>query len=138
MGKSAMLGTLEETIDWSRQIENVLPCVDFAHLHARAGDGTFNTYDEFTQALKLIKKGLGERGLKRMHIHFSGIAYTAKGEKNHLNLPDSDMNYKAFFKALADASAAGRVLSETPNMEEGAILMQNTYGRAFAKTKQTR
>jgi deoxyribonuclease-4 len=34
MGKSAMLGTLEETINWSREVENVLPCVDFAHLHA--------------------------------------------------------------------------------------------------------
>ncbi len=135
MGKSAMLGTLEETIDWSRQIENVLPCVDFAHLHARTGDGSFNTYDEFALALALIKKGLGARGLKHMHIHFSGIAYTAKGEKHHLNLPDSDMNYKAFFKALADAGVAGRVLSETPNMEEGAVLMQNTYQRALQKAK---
>jgi len=40
MGKSAMLGTLEETIKWSCEIEGVLPCVDFAHLHARAGDGS--------------------------------------------------------------------------------------------------
>ncbi len=32
---------------------------------------------------------------------------------------------------------AGRVLSETPNMEEGAVLMQNTYQRAFAKAKRT-
>jgi len=134
MGKSAMLGTLEEAIAWSREVEDVLPCVDFAHLHARPGDGSFNTYDEFANALRLIASGLGERGLKRMHIHFSGIAYTAKGEKNHLNLPDSDMNYRAFFKALADLGAAGRVMSETPNMEEGAVLMQNTYQRAFAKS----
>ena len=35
MGKSAMLGTLEETIAWSREIDGVLPCIDFAHLHAR-------------------------------------------------------------------------------------------------------
>jgi deoxyribonuclease-4 len=133
MGKSAMLGTLEETIAWSREIENVLPCVDFAHLHARPGDGSFNTYDEFANALRLIASGLGERGLKHMHVHFSGIAYTAKGEKNHLPLPDSDMNYKAFFKALADFGLAGRVMSETPDMEEGAVLMQNTYARAYAK-----
>ncbi len=136
MGKSAMLGTLEEAIAWSREIENVLPCVDFAHLHARPGDGSFNTYDEFVNALRLIATGLGERGLKRMHIHFSGIAYTAKGEKNHLNLPDSDMNYKAFFRALADMGVAGRVMCETPNMEEGAVLMQNTYARALKTTQR--
>jgi len=131
MGKNSMLGTLEETINWSREIEHVLPCVDFAHLHARPGDGSFNSYEEFADALRLIAAGLGERGLKRMHIHFSGIAYGAKGEKHHLNLAESDIQYKALFKALADLGAAGRVLSETPNLEEGAVLMQSTYIRAF-------
>lgn len=136
MGKSAMLGTLEETIAWSCEIENVLPCVDFAHLHARPGDGSFNSYEEFVNALRLIAAGLGERGLKRMHIHFSGIAYTAKGEKNHLNLQASDIRYKDLFRALADLGVGGRVLSETPNMEEDAVLMQHTYARAWQKRVQ--
>src|SRR3972149_6139347 len=48
MGKSAMLGTLEETIQLSRDIDGVLPCIDFAHLHARRGDGSFNSYAEFS------------------------------------------------------------------------------------------
>lgn len=137
MGKSAMLGTLEETIAWSREIENVLPCVDFAHLHARPGDGSFNSYGEFSDALRLIASGLGERGLKRIHIHFSGIAYTAKGERNHLNLAEADIKYKEFFKALADLGAAGRVMCETPNMEEDAVLMQNTYQRAHARAQRS-
>lgn len=135
MGKSAMLGTLEECIAWSREIEDVLPCVDFAHLHARPGDGSFNSYAEFAAALRLLKDGLGERGLKRLHAHFSGIAYTAKGEKNHLNLADADVKHKELFKALADAGAAGRILCETPNMEEDAVLMQRTFERAHAKAK---
>ncbi|MCS7060174.1 MAG: TIM barrel protein [Anaerolineae bacterium] len=133
MGKRAMLGTLEETIEWSRQIESVLPCIDFAHLHARAGDGTFNSYDEFVTAIRLVAAGLGERGIKQMHIHFSGIAYTDKGEKHHLNLADSDIKFKEFFQALADLGVSGRVLCETPNLEEDAVLMQNTYRRAYAR-----
>ena len=47
MGKSAMLGSLEDTLEMSRAIEGVEPCLDFAHLHARPGDGTMNTYDEW-------------------------------------------------------------------------------------------
>lgn len=136
MGKSAMLGTLQDAITWGQEIENVLPCVDFAHLHARAGDGSFNSYAEFSAALSLIEAGLGERGIKHMHIHFSGIAYTSKGEKNHLNLADADIKYKDLFKALADCGAAGRVLSETPNMEEDAVLMQTTYQRSVAKAQR--
>ena len=136
MGKGALLGTLEEIVAWSKEIENVLPCVDFAHLHARPGDGSFNTYLEFTNALRLIATGLGERGLKQMHIHFSGIEYTAKGEKRHLNLADADIKYKELFKALADIGAAGRIMSETPNMEEGALIMQNCYHRAYVKAQK--
>jgi deoxyribonuclease-4 len=135
MGKSAMLGTLEECISWSKEIENVLPCVDFAHLHARPGDGSFNSYAEFTDALRLIATGLGERGIKHMHIHFSGIEYGPKGEKKHLNLDEADIKYKEFFKALADFGVAGRVMSETPNMEEGAVIMQAAYQRSWVKAQ---
>ena len=45
MGKSAMLGSLEDTLAMSRAIPGVRPCLDFAHLHARPGDGTMNSYD---------------------------------------------------------------------------------------------
>jgi deoxyribonuclease IV len=134
MGKAALMGSLEECIGWSKQIEGVLPCVDFAHLHSRPGDGSFNTYAEFVAALKLVKDELGDAALKRMHIHFSGIEYTAKGEKRHLNLDEADVDYAALFRAFASMGIAGRVLSETPNMEEGAVVMQNTFQRAFKKS----
>ena len=127
MGKSAMLGTLEETIAWSREIEGVLPCIDFAHLHARAGDGSFNSYKEFSAALKLVKEGLGKRGLQALHIHLSGIDYGPKGEKKHLPLKEADLKYKELFRALIDAKAGGRILCESPRMEDDALVMQKAY-----------
>src|SRR5512136_2930696 len=135
MGKSAMLGTLEETIAWSREIEGVLPCIDFAHLHARAGDGSFNSYKEFAAALKLVKKGLGKRGLQALHIHLSGIDYGPKGEKKHLPLKEADLKYKELFRVLIDAKASGRILCESSLMEEDALVMQKTY-QSFLKRKQ--
>jgi deoxyribonuclease-4 len=138
MGKRALMGTLEETLTWSQQFEQVLPCVDFAHLHARPGDGSFNTHAEFAAALALITDKLGERGTRRMHMHFSGIAYNEKGERHHLNLDEADADYKALFRALAESGAAGRILSETPNMEEGAVVMQNAYQSALRTTAAKR
>jgi deoxyribonuclease-4 len=127
MGKSAMLGTLEETIAWSREIEGVLPCIDIAHLHARTGDGSFNSYQEFSAALKLVKDGLGKRGLQSLHIHLSGIEYGPKGEKKHLPLKEADLKYKELFRALIDAKAGGRIMCESPLMEEDALVMQKAY-----------
>lgn len=133
MGKSAMLGTLEETIQLSRDIDGVLPCLDFAHLHARAGDGSFNSYAEFMAALKLVASGLGPRGLSSLHIHLSGIDYGPKGEKKHLPLKEADIKYKDLFKALIDIGASSRILCESPAMEDDALIMQKTYRRLATK-----
>jgi deoxyribonuclease-4 len=129
MGKSAMLGSLTDTLAMAAEIEGVLPCIDFAHLHARPGDGSANSYAEWTAMLKLVKKHLGAAGLKSLHIHLSGIAYGPKGEKHHLTLAEADLKYKDLFKALRDLKCAGRILCESPIMEEDALTMQKAWGR---------
>ena len=40
-GKGTQWGTLEEIVQLSKEFKNVLPCVDFAHIHAR-NNGTKN------------------------------------------------------------------------------------------------
>jgi deoxyribonuclease-4 len=127
MGKSAMLGSLEDTLEMSKAIEGVEPCIDFAHLHARPGDGTMNTHEEWSALLKAYQKALGKRALKRMHIHLSGIEYGPKGEKNHLELAKCDLKLEALYQALCDFGCAGRILGESPIMEEDALNMKRTW-----------
>jgi deoxyribonuclease IV len=127
MGKSAMLGSFEDTLEMSRAVEGVLPCMDFAHLHARPGDGTMNTHEEWSKLLKAYQKALGKKALKKLHIHLSGIEYGPKGEKNHLELAKADLNLKALFQALQDFGCAGRILCESPIMEEDALNMKKAW-----------
>ena len=127
MGKSAMLGSLEDTLEMSTAIEGVQPCIDFAHLHARPGDGTINTYDEWAGYLELYGKALGDDGLKNLHCHLSGIEYGPKGEKNHLVFEESDLDLDALLRALKDFGCAGRILCESPVMEEDALLMMKKW-----------
>lgn len=127
MGKSAMLGSFEDTLAMSAAMPRVQPCLDFAHLHARPGDGTMNTYDEWSRFLESYRKTLGADALKRLHIHLSGIEYGPKGEKNHLPLAEADLNLKALFKALKDFGCAGRILCESPIMEEDALNMKKAW-----------
>ena len=128
MGKSAMLGSLEDTLEMGRAIHGVQPCVDFAHLHARSGDGSMNTYDEWSRALEAYRKALGEAALKNLHVHLSGIEYGAKGEKEHLPLKESDLDLQAIFRALFSFGCQGRLLCESPAMEEDAVYMREVWG----------
>ena len=125
MGKSSEFGTIEEILSLSTELEGIAPCIDFAHWHARTG--RFNSYPEFASILQQVKERLGRPALDNMHIHVSGIAYGKKGEIKHLNLKDSDFQYVELIKALTDYDAKGIVICESRNLEEDALLLQETY-----------
>jgi len=126
MGKGAMLGSLEDTLEMS-SLEGVEPCLDFAHLHARPGDGSMNSTQEWLDALDAYRKALGDDSLKRLHCHLSGIAYTEKGEQNHLVIAESDFDLDSLFEALLEVGAAGRILCESPTLEEDALYIQDAW-----------
>ncbi len=125
-GKETQFGNIKEIIQLSQEIEQVLPCVDFAHLHART-NGKYNTTEEFREVLTMVEKGLGRRGLDNMHIHMSGINYGPKGEKNHLFLEESDFNWRDLLKVWKEYKIKGVVINESPNIEDDAILMKKYY-----------
>jgi len=120
-GKAAMLGSLADTLEMARAIPGVLPCLDFAHLHARLGDGAMNTYAEWIAALAAYRQALGGECIQRLHIHLSGINYGPKGEKNHLIMEEADLDFRTLLRALHDSGARGRIMCESPAMEVDAL-----------------
>ncbi len=125
-GKETQFGTVEEIVKLSEELPQVLPCIDFAHLHARSV-GRYNTYDEFRDVLAYVEEHLGSEALNNMHIHVSGIEYGPKGEKRHLNLRDSDMNYQELLRVWKEFDIKGVVISESPNLEGDALLLKKIY-----------
>lgn len=126
-GKSSQFGTIDEILRLSTELDRVAPCIDFAHWHAHSGQ--FNSYPEFSSILLEIKEKLGQGALDNMHLHISGIAYGKRGELKHLNLRESDFNYLELLEALKDFKAKGLVICESPNREEDARLLKESYQR---------
>ncbi|MBQ7450550.1 TIM barrel protein [bacterium] len=125
-GKATQWGDLEEIIRLSNEFETVLPCVDFSHLHARTA-GEYNTYDEFCKIFDNIGSKIGQYALDNFHAHLAGIEYTQKGERKHLNLDESDMNYKSLLKAMKEFDIKGVLVCESPNIEDDALLIKQYY-----------
>jgi len=120
-GKAAMLGSLSDVLEMAHAVPGVFPCIDFAHLHARLGDGAMNTYDEWISALELYRRSLGDESLQHLHIHLSGINYGPKGEKNHLVMEEADLDFRNLLRALHDSGAKGRIMCESPVLEVDAL-----------------
>ena len=125
-GKATQWGDIDEIINLSKEFEQVLPCVDFSHLHARSA-GEYNTYDEFSKVLEKMGNNIGQYALENFHGHLAGIEYTAKGEKQHLNLENSDMNYKDLIKVMKEFGVKGALVCESPNIEDDCKLLKNYY-----------
>ncbi len=125
-GGPTQFGTLEELIRLGQELPGVYPCVDFAHLYARSL-GEYNSYQHFAGVLQSIRDGLGEEALKAMHIHLSGIEYGPRGEKRHVPLEETELDYRAVLQALVDFDVAGWLTCESPILEEDALILKGLY-----------
>lgn len=124
-GKATQFGSLEEIVSLSKELNQVLPCIDFSHLHARTGK--MNSEKEWFQMFTYLENELGKQFLKNLHCHLSGIEYSEKGERKHLFLEQSDMKYKELLKVIKQFDCKGIIICESPNIEDDALLLKKTF-----------
>ncbi len=112
-GKASQFGDLDELIQLIKDTDCHI-CVDFAHLKARY-NGVIN-YEEIMKKLaSLSKKHI-------LHAHFSGIEYTAKGERRHI--PTQDKDIKELFSFLKKYNIEVTIICEAPDPMGDAIKMK--------------
>ena len=129
LGKNNQLGTLEEVIVLCSLDERLIPCLDFAHIHALT-QGGMKTIDDFKQVFSFVEKHLGRERTKKIHIHFSRVEYGKSGEKKHWTY--NDIEYGPDFNPLAQAiielGLEPVIICESRGtMAEDALTLKNIY-----------
>lgn len=132
-GKKGQFGSLKEIIDLIKEIKHkkLRFCIDFAHIHAREG-GIFRKKSDFSKVFEKIHEELGEKYLEELHIHYSCIEYTERGERAHLTLEAKEPDFERFADALKDWKNYIKelgIVSESPNLEEDALKMKRILKR---------
>ncbi|MBE5786107.1 MAG: endonuclease IV [Clostridiales bacterium] len=129
MGKKNQIGDLAQTLAFCQLDERMIPCIDFAHLHAR-GQGALNEPADFERVLDALEASLGVDRARQLHIHFSTIEYTAAGEKRHRTFADADFGPRFHHLApfLKARGYQARVICESKGtMAEDAKAMMDIY-----------
>jgi deoxyribonuclease-4 len=116
-GKPSQFGDLDELLEISREVGCGI-CIDFAHLKAR-----YNGLIDYSTIIEKIKKS----GLKKIHAHFSGIEFTAKGERRHLVTEEKDI--KELFSYLNKLDIEISIINESPQTLEDAIKMKKLLNK---------
>ena len=132
MGKLAQIGTVEEIVRFCQIDKIYTPCVDFGHINARE-QGSLKTVKDYLSRLEYMIDKLGFERVNTMHVHFSKIMYSAKGEVKHLTF--ADQLYGPEFAPLAVAlkrlNLQPYIVSEGDGTQaEEAAMMRDIYQNA--------
>ena len=129
MGKFAQLGDEDEVIEIVSRDNMLVPCIDFGHLNARTCGG-ITGYDEYARIIEKFINGVGFEKVDNMHIHFSKIEYSPKGEVRHLTFGDTQYgpDYEPLAKAFHEFDIHPYVVCESAGTQtEDSLYMKNYY-----------
>ena len=109
-GKASQFGDIDELVRLSKETKCGL-CVDFAHIYAR----NLGKID-YDYVCKLIKN------IKYLTAHFTGIEFTSKGERRHINTEPE--RAKELLTYLKKYKINIRIINESPRPLEDALMMK--------------
>lgn len=130
LGKLSQVGTIEDICQMCNLTDNFIPCIDFGHLHARTLGKFLNTKEEFTSVFSQLYALLPAWKVNCMHIHFSKLEYTAKGEKRHVpfSIREAGPKPAQFLRSLPERPDFNPVIvCESPNSYHDGRLLQRNY-----------
>lgn len=130
LGKINQVGTVEDICRLCSLTDNFIPCIDFGHLHARTLGKFLNTKEEFESIFSQLYSLLPAWKVNIMHIHFSKLEYTDKGERKHVPFSIREAGPKPanFLRSLPTHSGFTPVIvCESPNSYRDGRRLQRNY-----------
>ncbi len=129
MGKRNMLGSLDEVLELCELGDQVVPAVDFGHMHAVSG-GRFKDKQTYEEALDLIVERLGREYVQNLHIHFSPVEFTHGGEKRHRTALETEFgpDFAPLAEILTERDLSATIICESAGRQaEDAIIYRDIY-----------
>ena len=129
MGKQAQIGTYTEIIDLCTIDDMIMPTFDFGHINALTG-GTLKEKKDFEKIFDYCYEKLGEWRTKNVHIHFSKIEFSAKGEVKHLTFEDNvyGPDFEPLAEVIRERGYTPVIICESKEvMAQDALIMKNIY-----------
>jgi len=134
-GKEGQLGTLNEILALCEGVESTEPVIDWAHLHAR-GKGFIKTKEDYAKVLDEIEKRLGTEAVKNLHVHYTPVEFTDRGERKHHPMDENQYgpSFKPLAQLIAQLDLKPVVISETPLLDRDSKKMRDALNQILKQT----
>lgn len=131
LGKPSGLGLLEEVLSLCTLDQQMMPTIDFGHLHA-ISQGKMTNRVAFGEVLDRVAAVIGDDRTHRLHIHFSPIEFTAAGERRHRSLKDEGFgpDFAPLAEEIVARGMAPVIICESNGTQaEDALTFQDIYNK---------
>lgn len=129
MGKLAQIGDVAEICEFCNIDNSFYPCIDFGHINSREG-GSLKTSANYERIIKFMENTIGAEKTKNMHVHFSKIEYSKKGEIRHLTFEDKQYGpeFEDFAPVIVKYGLTPYIICESAGTQaEDAQFMKNIF-----------
>lgn len=129
MGKYTQIGSYKEIIDLCTLDKCLIPTLDFGHINC-VMQGKLKTEDDYKQIIDYSLEKLGRFKTENLHIHFSKIEYSEKGEMKHLNYSNEiyGPDFAPLANVLKEYNLSPTVICESKGkMATDALILKNIY-----------
>ena len=129
MGKFTQIGSYKEIIDLCKLDKCLIPTLDFGHINC-VMQGGLKTEDDYRKIIDYSMEKLGRFKTENLHIHFSKIEYSEKGEMKHLDYSDNKYgpDFAPLAKILKEYNLSPTVICESKGkMATDALILKNIY-----------
>lgn len=127
-GKQEVFGSLDEIILICKRVSNVIPVLNFAHIHAREM-GSLKKKEDFQKVFDKVAKVMNDD----YYIHFSGVEHEDGSEKRYTPVKRGDLRFEPLAECILDNNKSMRVISGSPLLEHDAMYMKVILERVLTR-----
>jgi deoxyribonuclease-4 len=130
MGKQNLFGSIDEVVQVCKRVNDVVPVLDFGHMHARS-----NGKLKSKEAIQSIFDKTAELDNSFYLIHLTGTFYEEGNEYYRIPLKKSDLGIEDILEVLLENKLNATLISESPLLEHDAIWVQILFDQLLGKNK---
>jgi len=128
MGKQKVFGSIDEIVNVCKEVKDIVPVIDFGHIHARC-NGCLKEREDFEKIFDKLKP----LRLRHYLIHLTGVLYEGGNEYYHLPIKKGDMPLAPLIEIILDKKYNVTLISESPLLEHDAVYIKLQVEKAIMK-----
>lgn len=127
-GRKEVFGTLDEVITLCREVDGVVPVINFAHVHSRT-KGSLREEEDFQKVFEKVSDLVN----RHHHTHFSGVEHEDGNELRYTPIKRGDLRFEPLAECILDNDYDVTLISGSPLLEHDAMYMKVIFERVLAK-----